>query len=428
MIFEGLLAACLVLLVANLVLTLKNRHRGLDTALAALEREIAKLETALRDESSRNRDEANRNAAAGRDELGRAFKRMSEALAARMAEIAQLQKNQLDSFARQIGHLTETNDHRLEKMRETIATQLAAIQADNARKLESMRATVDEKLHNTLEQRLGDSFRIVSDRLEQVHKGLGEMQTLATGVGDLKKVLTNVKTRGVLGEYQLENILEQLLAPDQYDRNVKTRAGSNAMVEFAVKLPGRQEPHRGVWLPLDAKFPTEDYQSLLAAYEAADPAAIEGARKALALRIRLSAREIRDKYIDPPNTTDFGILFLPFEGLYAEVLRDGLFESVQRDYKIVICGPTTLAAFLNSLQMGFRTLAIEKRSSEVWEILGAVKTEFGKFGAVLEKTRKKLNEASNVIDQAGVRSRAIEKRLRDVEELPVPQAESLLTD
>jgi DNA recombination protein RmuC len=254
------------------------------------------------------------------------------------------------------------------------------------------------------------------------------MQTLATGVGDLKKVLTNVKTRGVIGEYQLENILEQMLTPEQYAKNVKTKQGSNAMVEFAVKLPGKKEARQIVWLPLDAKFPTEDYQVLLSAYDMADGEQIADARKQLAGRIRLFAKEIHTKYIDPPHTTDFGIMFLPFEGLYAEVLRLGLFEAVQREFKIVISGPTTLAAFLNSLQMGFRTLAIEKRSSEVWEILGAVKTEFGKFGAILEKTQKKLKEASNVIDQAGVRTRAIERKLRDVQELPLKEKELLLDE
>jgi DNA recombination protein RmuC len=313
-------------------------------------------------------------------------------------------------------------------MRTTVETQLKALQEDNSRKLEQMRTTVDEKLHNTLEQRLGQSFKIVSDRLEQVHKGLGEMQTLATGVGDLKKVLTNVKTRGVIGEYQLENILEQMMTPEQYAKNVKTKQGSNAMVEFAIKLPGKKEDEQIVWLPLDAKFPTEDYQVLLSAYDNSDSELIETTRKQLAGRIRLFAKEILTKYIDPPHTTDFGIMFLPFEGLYAEVLRLGLFEAIQREFKIVISGPTTLAAFLNSLQMGFRTLAIEKRSSEVWEILGAVKTEFGKFGAILEKTQKKLRETSNVIEQAGVRTRAIERKLRNVQELPLKETELLLNE
>jgi len=312
-------------------------------------------------------------------------------------------------------------------MRETIEGKLKLIQDDNSEKLEKMRATVDEKLHNTLETRLGQSFKIVTDKLDLVHRGLGEMQVLATGVGDLKKVLSNVKTKGVLGEYQLENLLDQLLTIEQYSKNVKTKEGSADLVEFAVKLPGREDKSKTVWPPMDSKFPTEDYELLLTAYEKADPALIETASKQLATRIKLFAKDIRDKYIDPPNTTDFVIMFLPFEGLYAEVLRiAGLFETLQREYRVNITGPTTLGAFLNSLQMGFRTLAIERRSSEVWEILGAAKTEFGRFGDILDKTQKKLVEASNVIDDAGVRSRAIERKLHDVQELPKAEALQLL--
>jgi DNA recombination protein RmuC len=253
------------------------------------------------------------------------------------------------------------------------------------------------------------------------------MHTLASGVGDLKKVLANVKTRGVLGEYQLENILEQLLTPEQYLKNVKTKSDSNEFVEFAIKLPGRQDDDKGILLPLDSKFPIEDYQLLLQAYDQGDSAGIETAQKDLARKIRLSAKNIRDKYLDPPATTDFAIMFLPIEGLYAEVLRDvGLFETLQRDYRVVVTGPTTLSALLNSLQMGFRTLAIEKRSSEVWELLAAIKTEFGKFGDILERTRKKLQEASNVVENAGVRSRVIARKLQNVQELPARDAAKLL--
>jgi DNA recombination protein RmuC len=255
------------------------------------------------------------------------------------------------------------------------------------------------------------------------------MQSLATGVGDLKKVLSNVKTRGVLGEYQLENILEQILTSSQYEKNVKTKPDSDAFVEFAIRLPGKDDVDKQVWLPLDSKFPTEDYQILMDAQEIADPGQIETARKEMARKIKLFARDIKDKYVDPPNTTDFAIMFLPVEGLYAEVLRDsGLFETLQRDYRIIVTGPTTLSALLSSLQMGFRTLAIEKRSSEVWEILGAVKTEFGKFGDILERTRKKLTEATDVVDKAGVRSRAIERKLKDVQELPPSKAVKMLED
>jgi len=411
-----------------LLVVIRNTNQQLKHTVDTLAKDILRIEAAIRDEASRSREAIGSNARDSREELGRSFKHLGDSISTRMAEIGGLLKNQLDTFAAQLNNLTVTTDKRLEQMRTTVETQLKALQEDNSRKLEQMRTTVDEKLHNTLEQRLGQSFKIVSDRLELVHKGLGEMQTLATGVGDLKKVLTNVKTRGVIGEYQLENILEQLLTPEQYAKNVKTKQGSNAMVEFAVKLPGRKETGQIVWLPLDAKFPTEDYQVLLSAYDTADTEQIESTRKQLSARIRLFAKEIQAKYIDPPYTTDFGIMFLPFEGLYAEVLRLGLFEAVQREYKIVISGPTTLAAFLNSLQMGFRTLAIEKRSSEVWEILGAVKTEFGKFGTILEKTQKKLKEASNVIDQAGVRTRAIERKLRDVQELPLKETERLLDE
>jgi DNA recombination protein RmuC len=285
-----------------------------------------------------------------------------------------------------------------------------------------MRATVDEKLQTTLEKRLGESFKQVSERLEQVYKGLGEMRNLATGVGDLKKVLTNVKTRGTWGEIRLSHILEQILTPDQYGVNVATKKNSNERVEFAIKLPGQDtDEQKVVWMPIDSKFPQEDYQRLLDAQEAADKELSEKSIKNLEMRIKTEAKFIKEKYIDPPHTTDFGIMFLPIEGLYAEVLRrPGLCDTLQREFRIVVTGPTTLAALLNSLQMGFRTLAIEKRSSEVWELLGVVKTEFGKFGDVLAKTKKKLKEASNTIGQAEVRTRAIERKLRDVEQVPQP--------
>jgi DNA recombination protein RmuC len=301
------------------------------------------------------------------------------------------------------------------------------MQSGNEKKLDEMRATVDEKLQNTLETRLGESFKLVSERLEAVHKGLGDMQQLATGVGDLKKVLTNVKTRGVLGEYQLENLLEQLFTADQYSKNVKTKSGSDALVEFAVKMPGREG--KTIWLPIDSKFPKEDFELLMNAYDNGTAELIEECRRNFVRGIKKCAMDICSKYIDPPNTTDFAILFLPFESLYAEVLRTpGLFESIQRECKINIAGPTTLSAFLSSLQMGFRTLAIEKRSSEVWHLLGAVKTEFGHFGVILDKTQKKLQEASNTIEQAGVRSRAIERKLKAVQELPQEQSLTLLSE
>ena len=367
---------------------------------AIFEKLSSNLETNLKDEFSRNRQEANKNFKETREEQAGSFRAFNE-----------------------------TTEKKLDRLRETVENKLKSIQDDNTKQLEKMRETVDEKLQTTLEKRLGSSFKLVSERLEMVQKGLGEMQALATGVGDLKKVLTNVKTRGVLGEYQLENILEQLLTPDQYAKNVKTKAGSDGHVEFAVKLPAKSDANKILWLPIDAKFPIEDYQVLTEAYEKADSGLIEKSQKVFAKKIEFFAKDVSEKYIDPPNTTDFAIIFLPFEGLYAEVLRTvGLFEKLQRDYKIVITGPTTISALLNSLQMGFATLAIEKRSSEVWGLLGAVKTEFEKFGGILDKTKKKLQEASNVIDQAGVRTRVIERKLRDVQALPTDKTTRYLDE
>jgi DNA recombination protein RmuC len=359
-----------------------------------------------------------------------------QTLAQRLTEDARRSREELALTLNRFGEqqqqrlaaLTADNEKRLNEVRATLETKLKEIQDDNAARLEQMRATVDEKLQNTLETRLGQSFALVSERLEQVQRGLGEMQSLAIGVGDLKRVLTNVKTRGILGEVQLGALLEQLLTNDQYDSNVVTVPGSNDRVEFAVRMPGAGE-HAQLYLPIDAKFPVEDYQRLLDAQEAADADAAALAGRALEVRVREEAKRIRSKYVAPPHTTDFAVLFLPTEGLYAEVIRrPGLFESLQRDFHVTIAGPTTLTALLNSLQMGFRTLAIAQRSSEVWTLLGAVKTEFGKFGAVLEKTRKKLNEATNVIDQASVRTRAIERKLRGVETLSGEDAQQVLID
>ncbi|MGH8115029.1 MAG: DNA recombination protein RmuC, partial [Rhodanobacteraceae bacterium] len=308
----------------------------------------------------------------------------------------------------------------------TLDAQLKALQTDNASQLEKMRVIVDEKLQATLETRLSSSFKLISERLEAVQRGLGEMQSLATGVGDLKRVLSNVKTRGTFGEVQLGALLEQLLTPEQFAANVMTVPGSNERVEFAIRLPG-QDHDTPVWLPIDAKFPIEDYQRMLDAQEQADTAAAGEAAAALQRRVEDEAKTIRAKYVAPPHTTDFALLFLPTEGLYAEVIRrPGLFERLQREYHVTVAGPTTLAAILNALQMGFRTLAIEQRSSEVWQILGAVKTEFGKFGAVLERTRKQLDAARNSIDSAGVRTRAIERHLRGVESLSAEDTQSLM--
>jgi len=435
-----LIAAFVALLLIVQWLTLLRARSGdtaaalaaLDTRLqaldAALERQERELRGELRSELARLRSEAQELARGDRAEQTQALERLREGLAGQVGQLGSLQGQQFEAFGQHLNRLTQSFDARVEQLRLTVETRLGAIQTENAAKLEEMRKTVDEKLHATLEQRLGESFKLVSERLEQVHRGLGEMQTLAAGVGDLKKVLSNVKTRGTWGEVQLAALLEQVLTAEQYAENVATRPKSGERVEFAIRLPGREggEP---VWLPIDAKFPIEDYQKLLEAQERADPAAVEVAARALEARLRNEAKMIREKYVEPPHTTDFAVLYLPIEGLYAEALRrPGLAESLQREYRISIAGPTTLAAMLNSLQMGFRTLAIEKRSSEVWSVLGAVKTEFGRFGEALAHTRKKLQEASNSIDKAEVRTRAVSRKLKDVEALPAPAATALLGD
>ena len=374
----------------------------------------------LREELGRSRQESAFADRQAREEMRATLGHLTDSILNRMTQIARLQKDQLDSFSRQLADLTRLNEGKLDALRLTMENRLQSMQASNTEKLDQMRNVVDEKLQSTLEKRLGESFKQVSERLEQVYTGLGEMRSLAAGVGDLKKVLTNVKTRGTWGEIRLSHILEQILTPEQYAVNVITRRGGTERVEFAIRLPGQDDGAEGVvWLPIDAKFPQEDYQRLLDAQEAADKEAADRALKSLEQRVKLEARSIREKYIDPPHTTDFGILFVPVEGLYAEVLRiPGLCDTLQREHRIVVTGPTTLAALLNSLQMGFRTLAIGKRSNAVWALLGSVKTEFGKFGDTLARTKKKLEEATHTIDQAEVRTRAIERSLRRVEEAP----------
>jgi len=362
------------------------------------------------------RDELGRQAQASRSDLA-AFQ---QTLLAQGAESARTQNEQL-------GHLSLRNEQRLGEVRAAVQEQLKALQEGNERKLEQMRATVDEKLHATLEQRLGESFKQVAERLEQVHQGLGEMQGLARDVGSLNRVLTNVKTRGIYGEVQLAGLLEQVFTPQQYAANVETVPGSGARVEFAIRLPGRGDDGTTLWLPIDAKFPREDYERLLDAQDRADPQAAEAAARAIEARLKAEARTIREKYVAAPHTTDFAILFVPTEGLYAEALRrPGLVEALQREHRVSLTGPTTLLATLSSLQMGFRTLALEKRSAEVWQVLGAVKTEFGKFGDVLAKTKKKLSEAASTIDAAEVRTRAMARQLKGVESLPEVQAQALL--
>ncbi|MFK0379223.1 DNA recombination protein RmuC [Pandoraea sp. NPDC090278] len=472
-----LVALAALNLLVMIAIAVKVWQRGGDASLrATLNDSLTNVRDDLlhaADRSERGlRQEFAETARAGRGEQSAQMAQFQQTLAAQMTSVATVQNNQIDGFAQQLAKLTESNaaqleairqslvlngqqmreeqtstlrrfgeaqhqqltqlsegnERRLAEVRATLEQKLKDIEVNNAAKLEEMRRTVDEKLHATLEQRLGESFKLVSDRLEQVHRGLGEMQTLAAGVGDLKRVLTNVKTRGIWGEVQLQALLEQLLTPEQYAKNVATRPGSTERVEFAIALPGQSgDSNKPVWLPIDAKFPREDYERLLDAQERADPAAVEEASKALETRIRLEAKTIADKYLAPPHTTDFALLFLPTEGLYAEVLRrPGLSDLLQREYRVTVAGPTTLTALLNSLQMGFRTLAIERRSSEVWQVLGAVKTEFTKFGDVLARTKSQLETVTRSIDKAEVRTRAMARQLKAVEALPGEQAVELL--
>jgi DNA recombination protein RmuC len=442
---EILAAITVLLLIVVIVLLLQlTRRPGIDLSpliarIDTLEKLQDRAERSLKEELARGRIETLDQSRASREELQTALTTSTNNLVGsvdriarfqkeRFDEFASVQKQQLDAFAKSLERLIESSEKKSNDLRALVEGKLSAIQTDNAAKLEEMRKTVDEKLQGALEKRLGESFKLVSDRLEAVHKGLGEMQNLATGVGDLKRVLTNVKTRGTWGEIQLGNLLEQILTAEQFERNVSP--AGRATVEFAIKLPGRDElDGKQVWLPIDAKFPKEDYERLVDAAERGDAGAVEQAAKDLELRVRAQAKDIRDKYLHPPLTTDFALLYLPTEGLYAEVLRrPGLFDAIQRDMRVVVVGPTTLAAVLNSLQMGFRTLAIQKRSGEVWKVLGAVKTEFSKFGEVLDKVKKKLDEAGNVIEDAGTRRRAVERSLKQVEALPSAETGPLLPE
>lgn len=432
------LALLVVVLVLQVLALLRGRaDAGLQARLDNLKDDLRHLREALAQEHRAGRGELSHALAQFGQRLDTLTERTDtglQALSQRLIEEARRGREELSGTLKQLGEqqkqqlaaLTSDNEKRLGEVRTTLETRLTAMQQDNAAKLEQMRATVDEKLQSTLETRLGQSFQLVSERLEAVQRGLGEMQSLASGVGDLKRVLSNVKTRGILGEMQLGALLEQMLTPEQYAANVATVPGSDERVEFAVRLPGSDRDGQ-VWLPIDAKFPREDYERLLDAQQQADIDAMERAASALERRVRDEAKTIRAKYIAPPATTDFAILFLPTEGLYAEIIRrPGLFDSVQREQRVIVTGPTTLCAVLNSLQMGFRTLAIQQRSSEVWQLLGAVKNEFGKFGEVLKMVRKKLDEAGKHIDATAVRTRAIERKLRDVESLPGEQVQQLL--
>lgn len=413
-----LTSATIILLLVAIFYLARNSNfkvfRDISYKLASLQADVQRIEAAVKMEIASNRKEFSDNAARTRNELAAALAAFKNDLAGSIEKANGIQRDNFYALLNKQSEQNTDTNHKLESMKQTLEKKISEMQQGNEAKLEQMRSTVDEKLQRTLEARLGESFRLVSERLEAVHKGLGDMQQLATGVGDLKRVLANVKTRGVLGEYQLENILEQTLTPDQYAKNVKTKEGSNALVEFAIKLPGNKD--KTVWMPVDSKFPKEDFELLLEAYEHGDAAQIDDRRRAFVKGIKKCAADICGRYIDPPNTTDFAILFLPFESLYAEVLRTpGLFESIRTECKINIAGPTTLSAFLSSLQMGFRTLTIEKRSSEVWQLLGAVKTEFGNFRGMLDKAQKNIQTGLNQLeDVVGARTRAIQRRLKDV--------------
>jgi len=403
-------------------------------------RRLDEMRREVLDESRESRKEAAESVQGGMKSLSEVLSesqnRAAEIESRRLTELSVQLTQRQETLQTTVQELVKSVDKRLadnavqtelklDGMRTTVENRLTSLQEDNSKKLDQMRATVDEKLEKTLSERIGQSFKVVSERLEQVYKGLGEMQNLAVGVGDLKKVLSNVKTRGVLGEIQLGSILEQILSPEQYDANVATKHGSQAFVEYAVKLPG--DDSGTVYLPIDAKFPADAYTALCDAYDTGDKTAIDQAGTALERRIKLFAKDIHDRYLDPPNTTEFGVMFLPFEGLYSEVVRRGLLETLQRDYHVTVAGPTTMAALLNSLQMGFRTLAIQKRSGEVWKVLGAVRTEFDKFGGVLTATQQRLEQANSELDKlVGVRTRQIQRRLQNVDALPEEESAAML--
>ena len=420
---EILLVIVIILLIVNIYISIKPQGVDMGPVQRDMEQKLISVEKALREEFTVNREESRKNEQSNRTEIGSSIEKLSATILSNMIELSNLQKNQFDTYSRTMERTLDAFNYNLRSSIDDLTKlqneKFVELTKSTEENLEKMRVTVDEKLQSTLERRLSESFKVVSERLEQVHKGLGEMQSLAAGVGDLKKVLSNTKTRGVLGEVQLERILEQFLSPEQYEKNVITKKGSRETVEFAIKLPGKDYDNKTVYLPLDAKFPLEVYNKLLDAYDLQNQAQIDAASKNLERFIKKSAKDIRDKYIDPPNTTDFGLMFLPTEGIYAEVLKNqSLVEFVQREYNINITGPTTLVALLNSLQMGFRSLAIEKHSSEVWKILGAVKTEFSEFETVLNSAQNKLNQASSEIDKlVGTRTRQINRKLKNVDKL-----------
>ena len=413
-----LLVLVIALAVMNLALLVRLMGRASSNS----------AEQAMRSELRDAREEAAKRSHELREEVSGSLDKTAQTLTSTVGQLGNVQKQQLESVTAQVQALVETNQQRLEGLRATISEQLGEMREANEKKLEEMRRTVDEKLQGTLEKRLGESFKLVREQLDAVHKGLGEMQSLATGVGDLKNVLTNVKVRGTWAEYQLGAILEQVLTPEQFDRNVATHENSSERVEFAIRLPGRSDdPNDCVWLPIDSKFPQEDYIRLTEASKSADAEAVAQSTRELMRSVTQSAKTIAEKYLNPPRTTDFAVLYLPTEGLYAEVLRQpGMVSQLQQDYRVVVSGPTTIAALLNSLRLGFRSLAIEQQASEVWQVLAAVKTEFGKFGEVLDKVKKQLATASNTIDQTQTRTRAMARKLQKVEQLPSGESDELL--
>jgi len=415
---EVLLAVLAVLAVINIILLVRSMNQ----------KPSADATQTVREELRAGREESAGRSRELREEVSGSLGKTAELLTSTVGQLGTTQKEQLESVTSQVRSLVESNQQRMDGLRATISEQLNEMREANEKKLEEMRHTVDEKLQGTLEKRLGESFKLVSERLDAVHKGLGEMQNLATGVGDLKNVLTNVKVRGTWAEYQLEAILEQVLTPEQFDRNVATREGSAERVEFAIRLPGRgDDPEDCVWLPIDSKFPQEDYLRLAEAAREGDADSVAQSSKELLRSVTQSAKTISDKYLNPPRTTDFAVLYLPTEGLYAEVLRQpGLVSQLQQDHRVVVSGPTTIAALLNSLRLGFRSLAIEQQASEVWQVLAAVKAEFGKFGGVLDKVKKQLATASNTIDETQTRTRAMARKLREVEQLPAGESDELL--
>jgi DNA recombination protein RmuC len=430
------IASLAVLITLALVIVLLVRkpaqpETGRAELLAASERVERELRREIAESSRGVRQEMTHTLATFQDavvkQAAEATRTQNTQIDAFAQQLALLQKTLADTLTHQLQDLSEQNARRIAEVRATLEAQLSILQQTNTAKLDEMRKTVDEKLQTTLETRLGESFRQVAERLEQVHKGLGEMQSLAQGVGDLQRVLTNVKTRGMFGEVQLEALLEQVLTPEQYGRQVETKPRSNQRVDFAIKFPGRSADGTPVWLPIDAKFPRDDYERLLDAHDRADAAGVESAGRALEVRIRQEARSICESYLAPPHTTDFAILFLPIESLYAEVLRrPGLMDHLQRDFRVTLAGPTTLLAMLNSLHMGFRTLALERQASEVWKVLGAVKTEFERYGTWVEKIREQVRKASETLDTAQIRTNQMRRALKVVEALPDEQAQALL--